>query len=178
MSQNDLKKLFQNVHDADFEPSPYMRTRILSQLREDQKPAVRIQIWKLLTIFSLTALVLVGTFAITLMNRIEITGVASQAYVIHVNFNENDLHQVAQAEVVLPDDVNFVSKKRLDDSTRTLKLPINIKSAGRGKLPFVVTSKTDGKKLIRVRLLDENDNVVREQVLNFKFAKQDANKTL
>jgi hypothetical protein len=177
MSQNDLNSLFQQARKADFEPSPYMRTRILAQLRDDQKPAARIKIWKLFTAISLSALVLVSAYTLNLMSKIESNGVVTQAYVIHVNFNENDLAQVAKAEVVLPDDVNFVSKG-LAQNKRSLKLPIDVKSVGRGKLPFVVTSKTDGEKLIRVRLLDENDNLIREQDLNFKFAKQDNIRTL
>ena len=55
-----------------------------------------------------------------------------------------------------------------------MKLPIDIKAAGRGKLPFVVASDSQGEKKILVRLLDENNLVVREQVLKFRFAKKES----
>lgn len=175
--KDQIANLFQAVNNVSLDPSPYMRTRVLAVLREDQRPFYRVKVWKLFSAVSMFVLVLVSAYAISLMNKIESSGVAREAYVIHVNFSENDLSKVANAEVVLPDGVRFVSKKGLAEGKKMLRLPIDIKSVGRGKLPFVVTANSDGEKQILVRLLDEHNQLVREQVLNFKFARQDNLKT-
>jgi hypothetical protein len=64
-----------------------------------------------------------------------------------------------------------MSKKGMVKDRKNLTLPVQIKNAGRAKLPFVVASSVEGEQNIKVRLLDENNVLVREQVLKFKFAK-------
>ncbi len=189
MSQNDnesdisnssqIKDLFQAVKEAEVEPSPYLRTRVLASVRRSQNPLLRFNFWKTLSTVSTLALVLVSTYTLSLLKKTEPAVIAQQSYVIHVNFSEDDLTRVVKAEVVLPEGVGFVSKKGLTDGKKSLRLPIDIKSAGRGKLPFVVTATAGGEKQILVRLLDEQDHLVREQYLNFKFAQNSTqNKSL
>lgn len=173
-----IKSLFQAAKDNDLEPSPYLRTRVLASLRTRQNSFLRINSWKILSAVSTLALVLVSTYTLNLQRRAEPTVVAQQSYVIHVNFSEDDLNRVVKAEVVLPEGVGFVSKKGLTDGKKSLRLPIDIKSAGRGKLPFVVTSTVGGEQKILVRLLDEQNHLVREQYLKFKFAENGTNKNI
>jgi hypothetical protein len=101
-----------------------------------------------------------------------------QAYVIHVDFNQADKNIVAKAEIELPKDVHFVSSRKEVREENRLTLPVDIKATGRGKLPFVVSSDFSGEKLIKVRLLNEDNQLVREQILKLKFAKEDSATTL
>ncbi|MBK7961839.1 MAG: hypothetical protein IPK04_11975 [Bdellovibrionales bacterium] len=173
-----IKSLFQAAKDTDLEPSPYLRVRVLASLQMRRSSFLRINSWKIVSAVSTLALVLVSTYTLNLHRRAEPTVVAQQSYVIHVNFSEDDLTRVVKAEVVLPEGVGFVSKKGLTDGKKSLRLPIDIKSAGRGKLPFVVTSTVGGEQKILVRLLDEQNHLVREQYLKFKFAENGTNKNI
>lgn len=189
MSQNEydstdgdfkqIKSLFAAAEATELDPSPYMRTRILANLRDEEESRwPRTRVWKFFTVMSAFAFLIMTAHSYSLMNKIESNGAAMESYVIHVNFNENDLTRVTKAEVVLPDGVKFVSKNGNIADKKVLRLPIDIKSIGRGKLPFVVTASTDGEKQITVRLLNDDNEVIRDQVLKFKFAKNDSTRTL
>lgn len=171
MDEAQIQDLFAQVKTAKIEPSPYMKTRILARLRETQTQKQRLFLWKWLTGGAFVAALFLGVLSVRLYERTHQDGVVRESYVIQVDFNQTDLEKVAKAEVVLPEDVHFVSSKREIRAERRLKLPMTLKSAGRGKLPFVVTSTAPGEKKITVRLLDENNGLVREQVLKFQFAK-------
>lgn len=169
--QEALEAIFGQVRRAHIEPSPYLKTRVLAHLKAGQKHQKNLRFWQFFSAGSFAAMLLVAIYAVDITKTLKTDGAANQAYVIHVEFNQDDLSKVAQAEVVLPDDVYFKSSKGKLRDQRQLKLPVELKTAGRGKLPFVVTSEAEGEKSILVRLLDENNNVVREQTLKFKFAK-------
>ncbi|MBL7669751.1 MAG: hypothetical protein JNM39_04640 [Bdellovibrionaceae bacterium] len=173
-----IKSLFQAAKDTELEPSPYLRVRVLASLQMRRSSFLRVNSWKLVSAVSTFALVLVSTYALNLQRKAEPTVVAQQSYVIHVNFSEDDMTRVVKAEVVLPEGVGFVSKKGLTDGKKSLRLPIDIKSTGRGKLPFVVTSTVGGEQKILVRLLDEQNHLVREQYLKFKFAQNGTDKNI
>ena len=130
-----------------------------------------LRFWQFFSAGSFAVMLLIGFYAFNIQKTLGSDAVAKQAYVIHVEFDNEDLSRVAQAEVILPDDVHFVSSKGIVHTAQNLKLPVQIKSAGRSKLPFVVASSVEGEQNIRVRLLDVNNVLVREQVLKFKFAK-------
>lgn len=180
MSQNEnnpqnneeiVKSMFLKVGNSQLEPSPFLKTRVLIHVKEGQKHQKTVRFWQFFSASSFAVMLLIGFYAIHTLNSVKNNGIANQAYVIHVEFNQDDLSKVAKAEVMLPEEVNFMSSKGKVHSQRQMTLPVQIKTAGRGKLPFVVSSSVEGEKNIRVRLLDENDNLVREQVLKFKFAK-------
>ncbi len=177
MSQNEndqqneqIRNLFLKVENAQVEPSAFMKTRVLAHLKEGQIQQKTVRFWQFLSVGSFAVMILIGSYAMYTLNAVKNDGITNQAYVIHVDFNQDDLSKVARAEVSLPDDVNFMSKGKVH-SLRQMTLPVQIKTAGRGKLPFVVSSAVEGEKSIKVRLLDENNNLVREQILRFKFAK-------
>ena len=165
------KSVFAKLNSVQLDPSPYMKTRILAHVKEAQKMQKTIRFWQFFSASSFSIMLLIGLYALNSLNKINPDAVAQQAYVIHVEFDQDDMSRVARAEVVLPENVHFMSKKGMVKDRQSLTLPVQIKTAGRAKLPFVVASSVEGEQNIRVRLLDENNVLVREQVLKFKFAK-------
>lgn len=170
--EQQLNTLFSQLREMEVEASPYLKTRVLAHLDEQKKIRRSLLFWKLLSAGSVMSVVIVGFLALGLYQKAPSDGVTKQAYVIHLDFNQADKNLVAHAEVELPQDVHFVSSNKAIQEERKLKLPVQVKEAGRGKLPFVVTSEFSGEKEIKVRLLNEKDELVREQVLKLKFAKQ------
>lgn len=171
--ESQLTALFAQVRKAEVEVPPYMKARVLAHLRQDQKQ-VRgsLFFWKALSLGSLMSLLFLGIFSFNLYQKSTSDGITQQAYVIHIDFNSEDRGLVAKAEIELPKDVHFVSSKKQIREERSLTLPVDIKAVGRGKLPFVVSSSFSGEKDIKVRLLNENNELVREKVLKLKFARQ------
>ena len=180
MSQNENNNLsdelktqmvFNKLRSQQLEPSPYMKTRVLAHVKEGQKLQKTIRFWQLFSATSFSVMLLIGLYAFNFVKTVSADAAIQQAYVIHVEFDQDDMSRVARAEVVLPENVHFMSKKGMVKDRQSLTLPVQIKNAGRAKLPFVVASSVEGEQNIKVRLLDENNVLVREQVLKFKFAK-------
>lgn len=166
-----IKDLFERVKSAELGPSPYLKTRVLARMSEPAQKGFNF--WKALSFASLAAVFILGFVSLQLLRQQRKSdGITQQAYVIHIDFNQSDKNMVAQAEVELPEHVHFVSSNKDIRDERTLTLPVDVKVLGRGKLPFVVASDVSGEKSIRVRLLNEKNELVREQVLKLTFAKQ------
>jgi hypothetical protein len=171
--QKETREIFARVQAADIQAPLYMKTRVLARVNERRQNRTLL-FWKLLSAGSLMSVVILGFLSFSLYHKENLDGVTQQAYVIHIEFNESDKAMVAEAEIELPQDVHFVSKNKTIAQERKLRLPVEVRALGRGKLPFVVASDSSGEKAIKVRLLNEKDELVREQVLKLKFAKQGA----
>ncbi|WP_413288100.1 hypothetical protein [Bdellovibrio sp. HCB337] len=172
--EQQIGAIFSQLRDAKVEAPLYMKTRVLAHLNEDGKQKKSLLFWKILSMSSLASLAIVLFVGFQMMNKHSEEVLAKQAYVIHIDFNQMDQQMVAGAEIELPEDVRFVSSNKEIQKEKRLKLPVSVKSLGRGKLPFVVTSDLAGEKSIRVRLLNEKDELVREQIFKVKFAKEGA----
>lgn len=172
--EKEIREIFARVRSAHLAPSPYMKTRVLAHVREGRKQSSVLLFWKLLTAGSVVGMMMMGFVGYRLLQKSPSDGLTQQAYVIQIDFNQDDQELVAQAEVELPEDVQFVSSNKDIRAEKTLRLPVEVKSLGRGKLPFVVSSGISGEKFVKVRLLNDKDELVREQVLKLSFAKQGA----
>jgi len=170
--KQQLSAIFAQVRAAEVEVSPYLKTRVLAHILQGRKQSGSLFFWKALALGSFFSVLFLGILSFNLYQKTHADGITQQAYVIHIDFDQADKDIVATAEIELPDDVHFVSSKKEIREERKLSLPVDVKMAGRGKLPFVVSSDFSGEKEIKVRLLNENDQLIREQVLKLKFAKQ------
>jgi hypothetical protein len=164
-----IGEIFAQVKRAGIEAPPFMKTRVLVQLRQERDFKQKLMFWRAISVGALATLIATFFIGFKVVNDIKADAVIRQAYVIHVDFTQDDQVHVAKAEVELPRDVHFVSKHDLG-GVRKIRLPVDIKVAGRGKLPFVVSADTPGEKRIVIRLLDREDQVIREQVLKYNFA--------
>lgn len=176
--QEQFTSLFNELRAATVEAPPFLKTRVLAHTKRQNESSQKLFFWKSLAGLSLFAFLLLGVFSWNLYQNSHADGMTKQAYVIHVDFNQADKNIVAKAEIELPKDVHFVSSRKEVREESRLTLPVDIKATGRGKLPFVVSSDFSGEKLIKVRLLNEDNQLVREQILKLKFAKEDSATTL
>ena len=163
---------------GDLEPSPFMKTRLLAQFKEREQKRKSVFIWKLVSGFSVTAC---AVLAITLINQpsTDSKAMADNPYVIHMDFNSGDLKSVTSAEIYLPEKVHFVSGGSQDLKDRKiLRLPLKVGQAGRTRLPFVVSSSEIGMQILRVRLYDDNGDLLKEKDLKIRFAKNQGPTTL
>lgn len=171
--EQQLQGLFRQLKDIQIEPSPYLKTRVLARAKED-RASRSLLLWKLISAGSVCAVLALSVVSYRLYQNQKAApaAVTQQAYVIQIDFNAADKELVARAEVELPPGVHFVSSNKQISQERKLTLPVQVKSLGRGKLPFVVAADFSGEKEIEVRLLDQNDELIRKQVLKMKFAKE------
>ncbi len=153
------------------EPSPFMKTRLLAHFRSAQRVRVSILRWKLTSAVSMFGFVALSlTWLLHSPNGPQF--VADNAYVIHLDFKAEDVSSVASAEVLLPENVHFVSGKNPGlKSQKTMRLPLRVVELGRARLPFVVSSTEIGLQTLRVRLYDVNDKLLKEKDLEIRFAK-------
>lgn len=173
-----LNSIFGSLRESKIEPSPFLKTRVLARANEGKSLQNSLFFWKAISVGSLFSLAAALILTFNLYKKTQVDGIANQAYVIHIDFNDADKTSVARAQIELPNDVHFVSKSGKMRDQRSLTLPVAVKTLGKGKLPFVVSADVAGDKEIKVRLLDQNDKVVREQVMKLKFAKADSSGTI
>lgn len=172
--KQNINDLFKKVQDLKVE-QPYLHTRVLASLHQTQQLEKSILVWKLLFGLSLTFSMALISWNYIFNDKYITKAATDTSYVIHLNFDDHDKQSVANAEIELPDDVYFIKANNEKLADRKLKLPVSIKEIGRGKLPFVLTSNSVGAKTILVNLLDENNNLVKKQILKLKFAKNESN---
>lgn len=168
-NKTDFKKLFQDVKDLKVE-QPFLETRVLAHLEHSQKIQKKVLFWQVFSGISLSFSLFLLFWNLKVSDNKTPQAYANTSYVIHLNFDETDKANVAQAEIELPDDVYFVKANNEKLEERKLKLPVTIKEIGRGKLPFVLASKAFGTKDIAISLLDEDNNLIKRQTLKLKFA--------
>lgn len=177
-NSSSLQDLFADLRKVEISAPVFMKTRVLAQLREARSLRSKLFFWKAISTFAMTALVVVLLVTFNLSRQPSPVVVANQVYVIHIDFNQDDQTRVAQAEVELPEGVQFESKRPEIRGLRKLKLPVTIGGVGRAKLPFVLSSASAGEKEIQVRLLDSDNQLIRKQVMKFKFAQASAGQRL
>ena len=160
--ENKIKSLFGNLKKHEVQPHAFLKTRILANSRDLMRAEKKVFYWKLVSAFSVASLVL--TLLVGQQQRTQKALFATnEPYVIHMNFSEHEAQNVVIAEITLPDDVTFHSERNPQIAQlRTLRLPFKVGHDGRTKLPFVVMAREIGNKKIQVRLLDQDNKVIRE----------------
>ena len=168
-----FETLFQKLQQLELTPSKDLITPVLVRLKKVplEKQRLSIRFWQLFSGLAVATVFGLIVYTNFLFQQIRQDGLTSQAYVIQIDFNQNDIMNVAQAEIILPTGVNFVNSQGQALKQTSLKLPLSVKQTGRGRLPFVVSSDRQGQQTLTVRLLNSKNELVREQNLNFKFAK-------
>lgn len=166
-SENQIRQIFQRLPQV--EPSPYMAGRIVTQVQALRRSRRQLWIWRWVAAASLTALIAVVT--VNKQQSAHEALYASQPYVIHVNFDDNEVKLAASAEIELPDGVSFVSRDSEIQALRRMKLPVNAEGAGRNRLPFVVKSDRTGDLALQVHIYDAQDNLIQTKTLTLHFVR-------
>lgn len=175
MNENELEKsvkgILAKVKEGDHGPHPFLKSRIISASREINSSRKKMFFWKSLSLLTSVCLIFV-MFSNVKRNEKNVVPL-NNSYVIHMQFSEEDAVMIANAEVTLPDDVQFYSASNPEIKTKkTLVLPVKVSVDGRTKLPFVVMATAPGKKKILVRLLDNDQNLIKHSYITVTFNKR------
>jgi hypothetical protein len=165
--EDRIRQLFDAGDEALPGPSPFLETRILARLTENEHRA-RLRRWKRWAILSpLVAAAL--ALAVFVYLPAEFQAPVNTSIVIRVEVEELRGSAVAYAEVELPDDVTFYSEKYPE---LTEEREIRLAWLGRyeeDSLPIVVRASTPGLKRVKLRFLDQNETVLEERELEIDF---------
>ena len=164
---NDLNQLFERARQAPLEPPPYMATRVVAALRA-QRGGRGLWFWKALS-FSSLAVTLVLSWVVFQSPGAQFEAQIHNPYVVRVELNELSEKQHIEAEIVLPDGVEFYSKNHPQlAEQRSLRLVWN-QETGKPFLPFVIKGAENGKKQILVKFFDENNKLISSRQIGIEF---------
>ncbi|MBN8555534.1 MAG: hypothetical protein J0L93_08830 [Deltaproteobacteria bacterium] len=158
-----------SLKSASLTPSPFMKTRILAHFEEQSqkiKSRSKFWFWSFSTSGGVFSLALIAW--IYLISSVTLQGVEGEELLLRYGY-QTLAPQIASVEVVLPEGVNFHSRRH--PHVRDLKV---LKISGErvrklGYLPVVVRSDTPGKKNIHFIFRDEGGKVLKEKHLRIQF---------
>jgi hypothetical protein len=170
--QNEAQRIvagaFAQARQMDLQPSPYMKTRILAELRDRKSRTSRVSLWKRVAA-SATAMMAIALIWMSTSKSTAFEAVVNQPYVVKVEMAELQTELIAGAEIALPDGVTFFSENYPE-----LKEKRNLELAWNGNLkqsvlPFVINGGRKGLKEVKVRFFGADRKVVAERVLKIDF---------
>lgn len=169
-SQQQLEKL----RSVRVEASPFLKTRVMARIQENEKSKREVWIWRWLAASSLAlcAAVVMWHVQSVKTNSAMLADAFSvqQNYIIQIDLGGERLKDARVAEVELPSGVHFVSKTHPEVAEmRNMRLPISEAQAQRSRLPFVVSSESSGRKELKLRIFDEVGTVIQERILSVNF---------
>jgi hypothetical protein len=173
LTEQNVKRVLGQARRAAPEPSPYLKTRILAELRSRGQDR-RLRIWKFVALGSgaFSALIVASLFLVS-KHSTEGSYVAqvNERVLIRVEVERFQGQGVKFAEVELPAGVNFYSEKypELKD-LRSVTLAWN-ENMNVSRLPVVIQATETGSKKIRIRFLGGEHELLKEQQVTIKFAK-------
>lgn len=170
---SEASEVLVKARSIKFEPSPYMKTRILAQLREnltEKKQRTQKFVWyRNIAILSVPVTIVLLVLTLRLAHDVHIAP-AYQALAIKVDIQKADEVEIAIAEIELPEGVTFYSQAHPQINTqRTLSLDWNKMGPKISSLPFAVKANVLGEKKIKVRFFNKNKQLFQEQIIKFKF---------
>jgi hypothetical protein len=163
-----VDQAFSEVRRIGMEPSPYLRTRVLAELRERNSRHKAVYLWKRVAAgcFGLAMAAVIWT---SLSRTPAFEAVVHQPYVVRVEMAELQTEVIAGAEISLPDGVYFYSEAFPDlKEKRVLDLAWNA-SLKKPVLPFVINGDHKGLKEVKVKFFDKERKVVAERTLRIEF---------
>jgi hypothetical protein len=163
--EKQSRELFRSLKPV--EPPPYFAARVVARTHEQRQSRKQILFWRWIATFSFAAVVGLTVYMQT--RQVAEPLIAFKPYVIHVDLDQSEILLAASAELELPDGVSFVAKDEEIKALRNLRLPIQPAQKGRNRLPFVIVSERTGKLPLRVRLYDENNNLIQTKTMDLMF---------
>jgi hypothetical protein len=161
--------VFNEARQMDLHPSPYMKTRILAELRDRKSRKQSVNLWKRVAAgcFAMALGLLIWT---STMKSTAFEAVVNQPYVVRVEMAELQTELIAGAEIELPDGVYFYS-----EAYPELKEKRNLDLAWNGNLnkpvlPFVINGEHKGIKEVKVKFFDRERKVIAERALKIAFS--------
>jgi len=164
-----VDQIFQKV--GRLEAPDFLEARVFAQWRGRQEASARI--WKRLALVS-SALgfgavgVLIGVICWTPDFR----AFVDQPFAVRIELKKLPTDQIKLVKIELPQGVEFyVEKYPQIREQHSLSLRWT-KEMNRSVLPIVLRGAEQGKKIIRVRFLDEDNNVIAERALSVNLSQK------
>ncbi len=163
-----IQALFKAANAEIGGPTPYLKTRVLAHMRE-KNSRVSIWSWKGFAVLSTVTSLMLAVILFQKGGSSDFIAATGKPVLVKVELEQVQNSQIAYAEIVLPEGVNFYSAQfpELKDQ-RSLSLAWN-ESVQNAKLPFVIQSNLAGIQKIKVLMKDGNNNVLREKTIVISF---------
>ncbi|MCM2321998.1 MAG: hypothetical protein NDJ90_01920 [Oligoflexia bacterium] len=175
-AEDEVRKLLSPLRDGVPEPSPFLKTRVLAELREQRRQrSVRSvwALWKPALGFSAAAALMLVLWTGREARGPVFPATAGQPVAVKVDMKEWGGQKVASAKVELPRGVRFYSRSfPAIEQKSTLDLAWKEDGAP-GALPIVVKADENGLKTVRVKFFDEGKKLVGERLLKIRFEQVD-----
>lgn len=166
---SDAAEVLVKARNIKFEPSPYMKTRILATLREKNQRTQKFVWYRNIAFLAAPIMIILLVLTLRLTQDIHIAP-AYQAVAIKVDIQKADEVEIAMAEIELPEGVIFYSQAHPQiNEQKTLSLDWSKIGAKITSLPFAVKANVLGEKKIKVRFFDKNKQLFQEQIIKLKF---------
>ena len=161
-----IKSIFQEAEKLPLDSDPFMKTRILAELRI-AKERERSLIWKSLAFTSPVIVAAVLLLVFFFWSSSFKAGI-NQNILVKIEIKEIK-SQIAFAQIELPEGVSFYSKSYPEISRdRTLLLAID-DSFVTGHIPIVIKSSEAGSKKLKINFLDANKRSIEERFIKINF---------
>ena len=172
-TEQSVKRILAEARRAAPEPSPYLKTRVLAELRSRNQER-KLRVWKFLALGSgaFSALIVASLFLVSKSAKDgSYVAQVNERVLIRVEVEKLQGQGVKFAEVELPKGVQFYSERypELKD-LRSVTLAWN-ESMDLSRLPVVIQATEAGSKKIRIRFLGSDHALLKEQQVTIKFAK-------
>lgn len=161
-----VKAIFQEAQKASLESDPFMKTRVLAELRI-AKEKKRGLFWKSLAFASPVA-VAAALLLVFFFSTPSFKASVNSNVLVKVEIKEIK-SQIAYAEIDLPTGVQFYSSSYPEIALdRSLVLAIDDDFIN-GHIPIVIKSEETGTKKIKVNLLDQDKRTIEKRFIKINF---------
>ena len=170
-NNNNFEDLYKELRREQIEAPPYIETQILSRLKERQNSRLSNRIWKFASVGLMALLLVVTGRLLFIGGDAGFKAEVEKPYVVRVELDEFKSSSFAEAEIVLPKGVYFYSKS-LNELNKMQSLRLAWDDSFQGDfLPFVIKSNVEGRKLVKIKFYDAQNNVMKEKMVNLIFEK-------
>jgi hypothetical protein len=164
------KALFAGLKSNPPGPSPYLKTRVLAELREKKERKKSLFVWKVSALFStgLCALLLF-VFMGTPAGKPTLVAEIGSPQAIRLDLESGGEWAIAEVEIILPNGVKFYSKafpEMGDHKSFRLAFQGNQKTK---TLPLVIQALEKGKRTLLIKMYDQSGELKKIEELNIDF---------
>jgi len=174
----ELSTLFSNARKTFFKTSPYLKTRVLANLRVRNQHKKRVSLWRWVAL-SASSLALVGFISVAWLSRkATISENTFQAqtetpFAVRVEVAALSDQAIEFIEVELPEGVYFHSKKHpAIREQRTLVVHWSPERSQKRFFPFVISSEKTGVSVVKVKFMGADQKPISHKMVKIDFRGQ------
>lgn len=169
-SNEQSKAALQSLKSLSMEPSPFLKTRVLAQMRERKQEKVGFFKKYFMHAGLATAFLFVITFSFLQNKTVMPTYTTGQDYVIRMDIRPYKDSKIAYAEVVLGDGKVEFSSSKFSEISAQKKLTVSWENLVEKQfLPIVIKGMRAGQSKVVVNFYDSENNLVKSQDVNLNF---------